>query len=86
MPVAHRTYLDRRDAGRQLAPLLEKWKAGGPVVFAFAWLGLIILTGSAVTFLAYEEAFISVWCFFAAAASIVIALHFRRQAAVRVTS
>lgn len=34
MPVAHRTYLDRRDAGRQLAPLLEKWKAGGPVVFA----------------------------------------------------
>lgn len=50
---------------------------------AVAWLGLIILTGSAVTFLAYEEAFISVWCFFAAAASIVIALHFRRLAAVR---
>lgn len=34
MPVAHRKYLDRRDAGRQLAPLLAKWKAGGAVVFA----------------------------------------------------
>ena len=34
MPVQHRKYLDRRDAGRQLAPLLAKWKASGALVFA----------------------------------------------------
>ena len=50
---------------------------------AVGLLGLIVLTGSVVTYAAYEEAFISVWCFFAAAASIVIAVHFWRAAAVR---
>jgi putative phosphoribosyl transferase len=34
MPVAHRKYIDRRDAGRHLAPLLAKWKASGALVFA----------------------------------------------------
>lgn len=34
MPVAHRKYLNRRDAGRQLVPLLAKWKDAGAVVFA----------------------------------------------------
>ena len=39
-------------------------------------LGAIILAGSAVAYLLYWEAFVSVWCFFAAAASIVILGHF----------
>lgn len=34
MPVAHRKYLDRRDAGGHLVPLLGKWKNAGAVVFA----------------------------------------------------
>ncbi|MBP6012126.1 MAG: phosphoribosyltransferase [Alphaproteobacteria bacterium] len=34
MPVAHHKYLDRRDAGRQLAGLLANWKQSGIVVFA----------------------------------------------------
>lgn len=34
MPVAHRKYLERRDAGRHLVPLLTKWKNAGAVVFA----------------------------------------------------
>jgi hypothetical protein len=39
-------------------------------------LGLIILIGSAVAFAFYWEAFVSVWCFFAAGASAVILSHF----------
>ncbi len=34
MPVAHQKYLDRRDAGRQLAPLLAALKTAGAIVFA----------------------------------------------------
>ena len=39
-------------------------------------LGAIILVGSAVAYLFYWEAFVSVWCFFAAAASVAILWHF----------
>ena len=42
----------------------------------------IVLTGSVTAHIFYWEAFTSVWCFFAAAASIVILAHFehiRRQ-------
>ncbi len=45
-------------------------------------LGAIILAGSSVTYVFYWEAFVSIWCFFAAAASVVILCHFeweRRQ-------
>ncbi|HHZ10544.1 MAG TPA: hypothetical protein GX405_17380, partial [Rhizobiales bacterium] len=41
-------------------------------------LGAIVLTGSAVAYDFYREAFVSVWCFFAAAASAVIVTHFAR--------
>lgn len=34
MPIAHRKYVDRRDAGRELATLLGKWKRSAAVVFA----------------------------------------------------
>ena len=34
MPVAHRRYMDRRDAGRQLAPLLERWRSSGALLLA----------------------------------------------------
>jgi hypothetical protein len=39
-------------------------------------LGAIILVGSLVAYAFYWEAFMSVWCFFAAAASVVILGHF----------
>ncbi len=39
-------------------------------------LGAIILIGCAVAYIFYWEAFLSVWCFFAAAASVVILAHF----------
>ena len=39
-------------------------------------LSIIIVTGSLVAWFAYWDAFVSVWCFFAALASAVILLHF----------
>jgi hypothetical protein len=40
--------------------------------------GAMVLVGSIVTYLFYWEAFTSIWCFFAAAASVVIFAHFER--------
>lgn len=42
-------------------------------------LGGVILLGSAVAYAVYWQAFVSVWCFFAAAASVVILCHFERS-------
>jgi hypothetical protein len=39
-------------------------------------LGAIVLAGLVVAFALYWEAFVSVWCFFAAAASVTILCHF----------
>lgn len=39
-------------------------------------LGALVLAGSVVTYLAYWEAFVSVWCFFAAGSSLVVLGHF----------
>jgi hypothetical protein len=50
---------------------------------AVALLGVIVLTGSIVSYGFYHEEFVSVWCFFAAVASVVIASHFRLTAARR---
>ncbi len=41
-------------------------------------LSIIVVVGSVVAYVMYWEAFVSVWCFFAAAASAVIVLHFER--------
>ncbi|HEX5377953.1 MAG TPA: DUF6629 family protein, partial [Phenylobacterium sp.] len=40
-------------------------------------LGVIVMVGSVVAYLFYFEAFQSVWCYFAAAASVVILGHFQ---------
>lgn len=45
--------------------------------------GAIVLAGSLVSYFFYFEAFSSVWCFFAAAASAVIALHFEKVRSAR---
>jgi uncharacterized protein DUF6629 len=42
-------------------------------------LGAIILVGCAIAYGFYWQAFLSVWCFFAAAASAVILFHFERS-------
>jgi hypothetical protein len=42
-------------------------------------LGAIVLVGSTVAYVFYWEAFVSVWCFFAAAASVAILWHFERS-------
>jgi hypothetical protein len=39
-------------------------------------LGFVIVVGSGIAYLSYWTAFISVWCFFAAAASVMILGHF----------
>ena len=39
-------------------------------------LGVIILAGTVAAYAFYWEAFVSVWCFFAASASVVILYHF----------
>lgn len=43
----------------------------------------IVIAGSLVSFLFYWEAFVSVWCFFATAVSVVLVLHFERARAAR---
>ena len=41
-------------------------------------LGAIVLVGCVTAYVLYWEAFVSVWCFFAAAASVVILFHFEQ--------
>lgn len=41
-------------------------------------LGMIVVAGAVVTYVNYWKAFTSVWCFFAAAASVTILIHFLR--------
>jgi hypothetical protein len=43
------------------------------------WLGLFVAAGSVAAFMAYWHAFTSVWCFFAAAASGLLVLHFAEE-------
>jgi hypothetical protein len=50
-----------------------------------AMLGAIVSIGSIVAWLFYAEAFVSVWYFFAAAASVVILAHFERARRRRMT-
>jgi hypothetical protein len=55
---------------------------------AVAGLGVIVLIGCATAYVVYWEALVSVWCFFAAAASVVILYHFEavRRHPLRVTT
>ncbi len=46
-------------------------------------LGLIVLAGAALTYAFYWQAFTSVWCFFAAAASVVVLRHLAQPAGER---
>ena len=43
---------------------------------ANAALGAIVLAGHVVAYVVYREVYVSVWCFFAVAASFVILYHF----------
>jgi hypothetical protein len=54
-----------------ITPLLSSHRA-------VALLGAIVLAGWLFAYFMYWEAFASVWCFFAAAGSIVILMHFER--------
>ena len=54
-----------------ITPLLSSHRA---VVL----LGVIVLAGSLFAYFMYWQAFASVWCFFAAAGSVVILVHFER--------
>ena len=51
-------------------------------------LGVVILAGSAIAYVFYWQSFLSVWCFFAAAASTVILAHFElaRRPALRLAA
>ncbi len=53
---------------------------------ALRLLGVIVAAGAGVSFVAYWQSFSSVWCFFAAAASIVVLGHFRGEARCRVNA
>lgn len=50
---------------------------------AVALFGTIVFMGSLITDMFYAPALISVWCFFAAVGSVIIALHFERERASR---
>ncbi len=54
-----------------VAPMLSSHRA-------VQLLGLIVTAGSLVTYVFYWDAFVSVWCFFAAAGSVVLLVHFER--------
>lgn len=58
-----------------VAPLLSSHRA-------VRMLGAIVLAGAAITYAFYWQAFTSVWCFFAAAASISLHHHFAHEVAV----
>jgi hypothetical protein len=45
--------------------------------------GAIVFAGSLFAYFVYAEALVSVWCFFAAVGSVVIAVHFERARAKR---
>jgi hypothetical protein len=47
-------------------------------------LGVVIIAGSVAAYIFYWEAFVSVWCFFAAAASVVILMYFEQSRRTRV--
>jgi len=61
--------------GATVAPFLL---SSQPWVVRF---GLIVLAGAAFAAAAYFEWFLSVWCFFAALASVMVILHFARSRA-----
>ena len=42
-------------------------------------LSVIVIGGAYLSYMLYWESFVSVWCFFAAAASVVVVLHFERE-------
>lgn len=50
---------------------------------AVSLLGAIVIAGSVTAYVFYWNAFISVWCFFAAVCSVVILVHFKRAHAAR---
>jgi hypothetical protein len=41
-------------------------------------MGVIVFVGSVASYAFYYHAFVSVWCFFAAASSILLLVHFYR--------
>lgn len=59
-----------------LAPFLSSLKA-------VRMLGLVVTFGAIVTYVLYWEAYTSVWCFFAAAASSIIVFHFESARQIR---
>jgi hypothetical protein len=50
---------------------------------AVALTGWIIFLGSIASYYFYQDAFVSVWCFFAAASSIILLVHFERARVAR---
>jgi hypothetical protein len=62
-----------------IAPALSSHRA----VNLFA---AIVIVGSLVTYVFYWEAFTSVWCFFASAASAVVLFHFERARRLRLAA
>lgn len=53
---------------------------------AVALLGSIVFVGSVVSYFFYRDVFVSVWCFFAAAASVVLFLHFEHVRLARLAN
>jgi hypothetical protein len=47
-------------------------------------LSMVVVAGSVAAWFAYWDAYLSVWCFFAASASILILLHFERARAANI--
>jgi hypothetical protein len=63
-------------AGYLAAAVLPPLLSSHPAVRVLA---VVVLIGAIIAYIAYWQAFVSVWCFFAAAASGIILFHFERQ-------
>lgn len=82
----HLAYFARRDLPFTMGVMYLIATCAGPLLSSHGvvrLIGLIVVTASMITWANYWQAFTSVWCFFAAAASAVTWLHFERAARQR---
>lgn len=82
----HIVYVNNPGAPLSVGFLYLAATAGGPAlssIRAVNILGALVFVGSLAAYAFYTEAFVSVWCFFAAGASAIILTHFERVRALR---
>lgn len=73
-PVNHSVFLELAYAVAVIVPLLV---SSSRLIVVF---GVVVAIGAAISYFGYAAGRPSVWCFFAATASLILVMHFRQQA------